>query len=479
MSFFELAKLEAKEVTPETGFNICVYDSYSKLGENLTIVDWKPTQAEALKAQAEIQAEGATAYIFGKPEDELAVEETVSISSSLSNLSIGDKDRNYTATGAKVDSEPPMHNEYGFNVKKEIPEWQFPIEDYKPQIKEVEEKDDKKKRKKWLELLAPWLALIGGGAALESILEGGKLQLMARYVYHGHEFPEICESLDGKIFNLLDKVSRPVPPSEGLGYTTTHPNCKCTWEMITTARKPAKLTKTQSTQFKDVRKHIGQAARKHDLHTVNKDGSLSPRTRGTNPVRMIQESIMELRTEVPWMTDDYIAKLESLKKVTPLGRFMLIRAASEAITDHRSEGDQYRRLLAGDELHAVARTGIGKTADINHHPEYVTDTIVLDADYNQVLKQIEFLVHVNDPELISLIENQLIHEVSINGSPPRSQDVECQTDECFLVPRGVVLGEMDGIAFTWVVSAPQGITYKNNYIPHADAGVKNTAIEIL
>jgi len=104
---------------------------------------------------------------------------------------------------------------------------------------------------------------------------------------------------------------------------------------------------------------------------------------------------------------------------------------------------------------------------------------VLDADYNQELKQIELLVHVGDPELISLIENQLITEVSINGSPPRSQDVECQSTECFLVPRGVVLGEMDGIAFTWVVSTKAGITWDNQYIPHADAGVKNTAIEIL
>jgi len=428
-----------------------------------------------------------------------SVEETVAIPSSLSDLDIGAKkwnetdeprneagiyrnvdgtqgyprtqpmstatvpDQNYVATGASVDEEPSMHNEYGFTVKKQIPEWAYPIEDYKPDIQEA---------------LHP----------RPTNVPAANVSRYAKYVRTAHEYDDICSSYEGSIYDLSREANRPVPPSEGLGYTTTHPNCKCYWEPEPDYEgKTTPLSLAESEHNSHIRRLVGQRARHHKLHTTWQDGHLSERTRGTNPMRMIQESMQELRGEIPWMTDDYLDKLENLKAMTPQGRFMLIRAAAEAITDHRSEGDEYRRLLAGDELHAMARTSIGKTADINHKasqgalsfPEYITKTIVLDADYNQVLKQIEMLVHVADPELISLIENQLITEVSINGSPPRSQDVECQTDECFLVPRGVVLGEMDGIAFTWVVSAQQGITWNNMYIPHADAGVKNTAIEIL
>jgi len=397
MSFFELAFNECKEMTPVSGFNICVYDSMSPLGENLDLIDWRATRQEAELRVAELQAKGATAYLFGNDEiGEVAVEETVAIPSSLSNVKIGGSkrvdettatviDENYTATGASVDEEPSMHNEYGFNVKKAVPEWQYDIESYHPQIQEAKV-DPEKKRKSWMEKLAPWLALIGGAAGLDYIMQGEKLQLMARYVYHGHEYPEICEGFNGDIFDLTDKTHRPVPPSEGLGYTTTHPNCKCTWEMIMTKRKPAKLTRSENTHVKGVRKHIHSAAKAGDLHTVRDDGSLSPRVRSSDPLKMIRESIMELRGEIPWMTEDYLDKLETLKAMTPNGRFMLIRAATEAITDHRPEGDDYRRLLAGDELHAMARTGIGKAADINHHPEFVTDTIVLDGDYNKELK---------------------------------------------------------------------------------------------
>lgn len=466
MSFFELAFNECKEMTPVSGFNICVYDSMSTLGENLDLVDWKPTRQEAEIRVAELQAKGATAYLFGNDEiGEIAVEETVAIPSGLSNVKIGGtatvQDENYTATGASLDEEPSMHNEYGFNVKKQIPEWSYDIESYKPQIKEA---------------LRP----------RPTNVPAGTVARYAKYMRTAHEYDDICASYEGSIYDLSREASRPVPPSEGLGYTTTHPNCKCYWEPQPDYEgKTTPLSLAEADHNSHIRRLVGQRARHGKLHTTWQDGHLSKRTRKSNPMQMIQETMQELRSEVPWMTEDYLAKLENLKAMTPTGRFMLIRAAAETITDHRAESDpntiegKYRRLLAGDELHAMARTSIGKAADINHHPEFVTKTIVLDADYNMVLKQIEMLVHVADPELISLIENQLITEVSINGSPPRSQDVECQTDECFLVPRGVVLGEMDGIAFTWVVSAQQGITWDNVHIPHADAGVKNTAIEIL
>lgn len=200
---------------------------------------------------------------------------------------------------------------------------------------------------------------------------------------------------------------------------------------------------------------------------------------------MVREAVMDLRNEFSWLTPKYEA---AVKQLPVGGEWYIVRAASEAITDHRSEGDQYRRLLEGDELHAIARTGIGKTADINHmgmdeygnlHPEYTTDTHTYDGEYDKERKEIQFLVNVQDPEIIEAINNGIISAVSINGGSPRSEDVECGESECFLVPRGVVLGELDNIAFTWVVTDPRGMTYQGKYIPPATPGIKNTAIEPL
>ena len=103
----------------------------------------------------------------------------------------------------------------------------------------------------------------------------------------------------------------------------------------------------------------------------------------------------------------------------------------------------------------------------------------MDADYNPTTKQMEMLVHERDPAIIKAVIDGIISEVSINGGLPRSQEVECDRGECYVVPRGVVLGEMDNIALTYVVSDPAGFWYKGEWLEPKKAGVQTTAIQIL
>ena len=87
------------------------------------------------------------------------------------------------------------------------------------------------------------------------------------------------------------------------------------------------------------------------------------------------------------------------------------------------------------------------------------------------------LVLERDPEVIQAIRDGVISAVSINGGSPRSEHIECGEDECFVVPTGVVLGELDNVALTWVVTDPRGFFYHGTNIPAAMPGVKNTIIE--
>jgi len=191
----------------------------------------------------------------------------------------------------------------------------------------------------------------------------------------------------------------------------------------------------------------------------------------------IRESISNIRDQFEWLSNDY---LERVKKIDSSGRFYLIRASAESITDHRGEGEPHRRKLAGDELHAMARTAINHSMDINHlGVEFKTDSLVLDSEYDKNRKEIQMLVHEADPEVIRAIDRGDITAVSINGGAPRSTSVECETDECFVVPRGVVLGELDGIALTWVVTNEGGLTWRGKHLPKAEPGVKITAIQPL
>jgi len=198
-----------------------------------------------------------------------------------------------------------------------------------------------------------------------------------------------------------------------------------------------------------------------------------------NETKLIRETVAELAQQFNWITPDYLDRVRRLSPEVG-GRFVLVRASAEAITDHRSEGEPYRRLLKGDELAQLTRTGIGKTTDINHlGTAYAVDSDVLDAEYDQIRKESQMLVHLRDPEIIQYIESGDINAVSINAGQPRHMHTECDTGECFVVPRGLVLGEIDGIAFTWVVTNPAGITWQGRYIPKATPGVGTTKLELI
>ena len=284
------------------------------------------------------------------------------------------------------------------------------------------------------------------------------------------------------MFDLLDTANRPVIPSENLGYTTTHPNCQCYWTIQKASKKPPETpTRKQQSDIEQIKGGIAKKAAKGQLHTVKRDGSLSKRTRKSNPIR---EALINIREEFGWLTDDYISKARNVAENSG-GQLFIIRAASEAITDHRREGEPLRRKLSGDELARMARTAIGKGMDINHFPEFQTQATIIDSEYDENTKQIQMLVLENDQEIINAVNNEVLTAVSINGGSPRSESVEpceehCETNcELCLVPEGVVLGELDDIALTWVVTDPRGLDWKGMNIPAATPGVKTTAIQAL
>ena len=201
------------------------------------------------------------------------------------------------------------------------------------------------------------------------------------------------------------------------------------------------------------------------------------------PLKNIQEAVHDLRDEFGWLSEEYLSKARELAEDSG-GVLYLVRAAGETITDHRgSEGEPYRRKLSAEELNSMTRTAIGKSMDINHQPEFETDATILDADFDNNRKEIQMLVIERDDTINDAIDDRKITAVSINGGMPRSETIEpCDhdcTDSCelCLVPKGVVLGELDNIAMTWVVTDPQGMYWKSHYIPKATAGIKFTKIQ--
>jgi len=440
----------------------------------------------------------------------------------------------WNGLASDVNSEPSMHGEYGFNVTSLIPT--FP-DDYESlhsdsrihskgiqpsgAVTEVKKDDTKKKL---LTLLGKWTILLGGAVAIDAIikkyLDSGvdePLEIIAEYNYHGHDKDDECIKFAGKRFNLLETHNRPVIPNEKLGYTTTHPNCICTWDVKPNAKPFVnKVTKSEQEEINKIENHIKQSAKDGTLHTINKDGKLSAKTTKKNPIKelcdcmtvtipninldlqysdknripqlhkkSLQEAISNLRSEFDWLTDDYIAKAKELTDDAG-GQLYLVRAASESITDHRGEGEPYRRKLSADELNSMTRTIIGKGMDINHQPELQTDATILDAEFDKKRKEIQTLVVERDPQIIDAIKDGKITAVSINGGMPRSESIEkcnhdCAGNNCELcvVPHGVVLGESDGIGMTWVITDPDGLYWNGNFVQSAEPGIKITRIQTL
>ena len=494
---------------------------------------------------------------------------------------------NWLGTANKINSEPSMHNEHGFNVAKAIPEWRYNIEDsqmypinipdiiippsgtnplaetdnskqlqagieielehtsdrnlakqialdhlkedsnyytkllthVEPQkkylLEKIAEAKNEDKKKKLRDLLLKWAILLGGALGINKILDGlepdESLEIFAEYQYHGHDNDDECVPYSGKRFNLLETHNRPVIPSENLGYTTTHVNCKCTWKIIPDYKGAGNsLTRKEESDIHSIENHINQAAKDGTLHKVKKDGKLDKKTTKKNPLKeicnctnvtlpplklelpkiplskkILQESIENLRSQFDWLTEEYISKARELAYDSG-GVLYLVRAAGETITDHRGEGEPYRRKLSADELNSMTRTAIGKSMDINHQPELEVNSTILDAEFDKYRKEIQMLVIVRDNTINDAIDDGKITAVSINGGMPRSESIEqcdhdCTSDDCelCLVPKGVVLGEADGIGMTFVVTDPRGLYWDGNFVPSAEPGIKFTRIEIL
>lgn len=439
---------------------------------------------------------------------------------------------NWNGLASDVNSQPSMHGEYGFNVASMIPTFPNDYEslhsDSQIHSKAIQpsgavteaQKDDTKK--KLLSLMGKWTLLLGGVAGINVIiknyLDSGTdkpLEIIAQYNYHGHDNDDECARFAGKRFNLLETHNRPVIPSEKLGYTTTHPNCICSWDVKPNAKPFVnKITKTQQKDIHKIENHIKQSAKDGTLHPVKKDGTLSKKTTSKNPIKelcdcmnpiipdihldlptrtklkttkhkSLQEAISNLRSEFDWLTDDYISRAKELVDDAG-GQLYLIRAAGEAITDHRTEGEPYRRKLSADELNSMTRTIIGKGMDINHQAELQTDATILDAEFDKSRKEIQTLVIERDNTINDAISDGKITAVSINGGMPRSESVEkcsddCTDDNCELcvVPHGVVLGETDNIGMTWVITDPDGLYWNGHHVSSAEPGIKTTKIEAL
>ena len=372
-------------------------------------------------------------------------------------------------------------------------------------------------KKKYLEILGKWALLLGGVIGIDAIIKkyidsgtDKPLEIFAKYTakLDGKTCPE-CRDANGKVFNFIEVHNRPVLPSENLGYTTRHPNCRCKWDIQQNYKgSPDSLTKKEESDIHSIESHITKAAKKGTLHKVSKDGKLSTKTTKKNPLkelcscmnvtipfrlnlpakstrRNLQEAISNLRSEFAWLNDDYISNAKKLAEDAG-GTLYLVRAAAESITDHRSEGEPYRRKLSAEELNSMTRTAIGKSMDINHQPEFETDATILDAEFDNIRKEIQMLVVERDPEINRAIDDRKIIAVSINGGMPRSESVEpcdhqCDNNNCelCLVPKGVVLGELDNIGMTWVVSDPNGLYWNGHFVPSAEPGIKVTKIETL
>ncbi len=426
---------------------------------------------------------------------------------------------------SRVNSEPSMEGEHGFNVAKAIPEWRYPIEQsqvYPLKIPDIiippsginplAEAKKEEKKKSWRDTLLKWALLLGGALAIDKILDSQDpdkpLQIFAEYsATLDDKTCEECRNANGKTFNIVEIHNRPVLPSENLGYTTRHPHCRCVWDVKQDyAKAPDTLSRKEESEIHRIESHIDNAAKDGTLHKVKKDGDLSFKTTKKNPIKEVcqiqlpfhldlpkrglsrkalQESIANLRSEFDWLTEDYISKARELAYDSG-GVLYLIRAAGETITDHTGEGEPYRRKLSADELNSMTRTAIGKSMDINHQPEFETDATILDAEFDPYRKEIQMLVIERDPQINNAIDDGKITAVSINGGMPRSEIVEqcdhdCISDDCelCLVPKGVVLGELDGIGMTYVVTDPRGLYWNGHFVPEAEPGIKFTKIEAL
>jgi hypothetical protein len=107
--------------------------------------------------------------------------------------------------------------------------------------------------------------------------------VLAKYTRTGNQPCDICESFKGRIFDL-DSENRPVTPSEGRGFTTTHPHCGCIWgEVAKSITKADSMLDSMKEYIQRIHRKIGQRARRGTLHRILPNGKVSKRTTKRNP----------------------------------------------------------------------------------------------------------------------------------------------------------------------------------------------------
>lgn len=329
-----------------------------------------------------------------------------------------------------------------------------------------------------------------------NVTETIKLKKFLKYKYNPDpENPDckICKPLDGSVWDNDDK-RRPILPSEKLGEDlfNTHPHCRCTWEEVPDIVeaededifKPTKRGKPLGKQASESASERARITNKYfrrlAFDPVKGDYTWKMQSGMSETIHRLSEAeIPGLQKEAfEWITSDALKQLYSPQEG---GRFILVIAAGPGVTDHRSEGEKFRRLITPDLVKKMTYTGIGKALDINHEvPKKDPDSgIIFDSEFNPRTQKMEMIIWESDAEILDAIRKGIITAVSINAGKPRTTDVKCTETECFLVPNGAVLGEGSGIGLTWVVTDPKGFKYNGGWIPPTRPGFGITKIYIL
>ena len=185
--------------------------------------------------------------------------------------------------------------------------------------------------------------------------------------------------------------------------------------------------------------------------------------------------------EFDWINDEAIENMKSFTKENPDGRFILAVVSGESYTDHRIEGEDFRRHWTKNELIQNIRTAKHKLTDINHmwQKKDPMSGMIYDANWNFTNDRGEMILWESDPDILNAIRNDIITAASINTGKPRENEKNCSTGECFTEATGTVLGEDNNVALAYIVTDPQGFKYNGQVIPAMPPGMKFTKLYII
>ena len=186
--------------------------------------------------------------------------------------------------------------------------------------------------------------------------------------------------------------------------------------------------------------------------------------------------------EFDWINDEAIEEMKKYANEHGSGKFLLAVVSGDTKTDHRAEGrDKHQRHWTREELIQNIRTGKGKMTDINHLWAKINPTSggIYDANWNFKTDRGEMILWETDQDILDAIQNDIITAVSINTGNPRAVDTNCDSGECFITPRGTILGETNGVGLAFVVTDPKGFDYNGQHIPSFPPGMKFTKIYVV